>query len=107
MNDNRIHAFEVVNPKHLETIARNIREEQIQDFDDAIRYFAYIFVSTDDISKQDRFLDDWVKNVTDHQSAETNEEIIETLNRNLGGDLQYLRAYCKQLGVKLKRDTYN
>lgn len=48
-------------------------------------------------------LTDLLTNATVHQSAEAAEEVIAALAYSLNANVQALREYAKQIGIKLKR----
>ena len=103
MAEENLDAVDVLNWEYLVKIATFFEEWEVKHLHQAIRTFAYGFTSTDSVEKQNSLLACWLENATHLQSAETAEEIVSTLAELTCSDLQSLRRFAKQNGIRLKR----
>ncbi len=95
-------ASDVLNWEYVIKIAVKL-DDPPETAEEAMGAFSYDFTSTDDEERRNVMLCDIIKNATDHQSRAAAEEVLVSLSRLLGSDLELLRAFAKQNGVKLKR----
>lgn len=101
-SDDQLSASDVLNWEYLVEIGEK-PEGLARDLIQALGGFAYDFTSTADEDARDLLLHDLIKNGTDHQSKETADVFIQAVAHYLHSDLQALRAFAKQIGVRLPR----
>ena len=77
--------------------------EEVQTLADAVRLFAYHFTSASKIQDQNAILADWLRRATHLQSAETSEEVLACLAAHTKGDLELLRRFARENGVRTRR----
>ncbi len=99
----KIEAVDVLNWDYLAEIGEFFEPGHELTAAEAIRAFAYSFVSTASDEARDAMLTQILLNATRWSSAEKNEEYIVWLARMLKSDLGLLRSFARQVGVRLKR----
>jgi|SRR5580692_10443583 hypothetical protein len=102
---NKLNAVDVVNLDYLRSIAQP-HESTVwtTDFERALEIFAFNFLSVPDIDSQDAVLRILLENATFGQSAESNEDTIQTFAYFIRTHPYLLRAFAKQEGILLKRE---
>lgn len=98
-------ASDVLNWEHLVAISEK-PEGRAENFDMAMRHFAYSFTSTADQDRRDTMLSDMLRNATDHHSKESAEDVVKTLATKLNCDRKELRKFARQCGVRLQLDRW-
>jgi hypothetical protein len=101
-SSNKLRASDVLNWDYLVKIA-NRSQEDAKFLDEGLATFAYNFTSTADDDNRNALPTDLMHNATDQQSKDTAEKIVELLAFRLQTDLQKLRQFGKENGVRLKR----
>ena len=103
MAQNMIDAADIFDWDHLVRIGTYLENSQILTLNDAIRAFAYGFTSLANLADQNRLLAEWIQRATHLQSRATAEEILAVLANHGHGNLELLRRFAKQNGVRLKK----
>ncbi len=98
-----INAADIFDWDHLVQIGAYLERNEIRTLEDAIKVFAYAFTSLANVADQDRLLAEWIQRATHFQSRNTSEEILAALASHAHGDLELLRKFAKQYGIRLKR----
>lgn len=98
----KLRACDVLNWDYLVKISAPSQGDS-SDLSQGWAVFAYDFTSTADESERDTLLANLMKDATANQSKGTAEIVIEALARALRSDLQKLRQFGKENGVRLKR----
>ena len=101
----KIDAADIFDWDRLCEMAAYMELREVRTFMDAVRMFAYTFTSTHRVDDQNTLLADWIRNATHLQSRETAEEVLAALAEQAHGDLELLREFAKQNGVRLKRNS--
>jgi len=70
-----------------------------------LRQFAYDFTSNGNTAEQNSMLTELLKNATFGHSDGTNEETLKYVAKTLNSDLEKLRIFAKQRGIRLKKKT--
>lgn len=94
----KLNAVDVLNWEHLAKIGEFLEPDHKPTLDEAIKGFAYSFVSTASEEIRDKMLTAILLNATRWSSAEKNEEYVAWLARALKSDLALLRNFAKQVG---------
>lgn len=105
MYEPKIDAADIFDWDYLCQIAAYAELYEVRTFIDAVRLFAYAFTSTGRADDQNALLADWIRNATHLQSRETAEAVLAALAGQAHGDLDLLREFAKQNGVRLKRSS--
>ncbi len=103
MDKPKLNAVDVLNWEYLVEIGEFLEPDHKPTPNEAIRGFAYSFVSTASEEIRDTMLTAILLNATRWSSAEKNEEYVAWLARALKSDLALLRNFAKQVGVRLRR----
>ncbi len=103
MEQKKVDAVEIFDWNYLVEIGTISDPGEVQDFADGIRLFAYIFTSAAKVEHQNQLLADWLRDATYLQSAETAEEILARVAENMRGNLELLRRFARQNGVRIRR----
>ena len=103
MAQGNIAAVDIFDWRYLVQIGVHLEQEEIENLDQAVQVFAYAFTSLDQTEDQNRLLAEWLQDATYLQSPETAEEIMLALAERTRGNLDLLRQFAKQNGVRLKR----
>jgi len=101
-SDDQLSASDVLNWEYLVEIGQK-PEGIARDLVQALAGFAYDFTSTANEDARNLLLHDLLKNGTDHQSKETADAFIKAVAYHFHSDLQTLRRFAKQIGVRLPR----
>lgn len=101
--EQKVDAVDVFDWSYLVQIGTISEPWQVQGFADAVRLFAYLFTSAAKIEQQNQLLADWLRGATHLQSAETAEEILATIAKHMRGNLELLRRFARQNGVRIRR----
>lgn len=96
-------AADIFDWSYLVEIGVQLDLSEIRSFPDAIRMFAYSFTSAAKTEHQNQMLADWLRRATHLQSPETAEEVLAALAVHTKADLELLRRFARQNGVRLKR----
>lgn len=104
MKKARLSAVDVLNWDYLREIGDYYDPSGVSDPSAGIRAFAYSFVSTSSEEIRDTMLANILLPPTRWASKEANEEYVVWLARALKSDLELLRRFAKQVGVRLLRD---
>lgn len=100
----KLDAVSVLNWDHLCKIAEPLDDDlKAYTSEQAQKAFAYGFISTADDEIRNSMLVSILKNACTGMSAETNEEFVARLTTLFQCDLQLLRQFAKENGIKLKR----
>jgi hypothetical protein len=99
----RLRASDVLDWDHLTKIADNTIENANR-LADALAVFAYNFTSIGDEDSRDQMLIDLLQDATAGQSTDTAEKIIKAAALGFKADLEALRRFAKENGIRLKRD---
>jgi hypothetical protein len=99
----KLDAIDVLNWDHLLKIGEYLDADSAHTPDQALRAFAYAFVSTASEEGRNAMFSDILRNATFAQSEETNERFIEWLASKLRCDIAQVRRYAKENGVRLKK----
>ena len=103
MAEVRVDAVDILDWNYLVQIGVYLDRNEIKTLHQAIQVFAYAFTSIGDTESQNRLLAEWIQNATYLQSTETAEEILHALADYSRADLDLLRKFAKQNGVRLRR----
>ena len=101
--EKEIEAIDVLNWDYLAEIGEFFEPGHELTAGEALRAFAYSFVSTASDEARDTMLTQILLNATRWSSAEKNEEYVAWLARMLKSDLGLLRSFAKHVGVRLRR----
>jgi hypothetical protein len=101
--EQKVDAADIFDWNHLVAIGTISELSQVQNFADASRFFAYIFTSAAKIEDQNRLLADWLRDATYLQSADTTEEILAKVAEHMRGNLDLLRSFARQNGIRIRR----
>ncbi len=101
--EHEVDAVDVFDWNHLVEIGVNLDLAQVRNLADAVRLFAYAFTSVSKIEDQNRMLAEWLGRATYKQSAETAEAILASLAAYTRANLELLRTFARQNGVRLRR----
>jgi hypothetical protein len=99
---NKLDAIDILNWDYLVKIGEFIEPDDLTA-PEAIRAFAYSFVSTASDEVRQAMLTSILVNSTRWCTTETNEEYVAWLARMLKSDLKLLRDFARQVGVRLRR----
>src|SRR5579859_899334 len=105
MGEPKIDAADIFDWDRLCEMAAYMELNEVRTFMDAVRMFAYAFTSTARVDDQNTLLADWIRNATHLQSRETAEAVLAALAEQAYGDLDLLRDFAKQNGVRLRRNS--
>jgi hypothetical protein len=103
MAEEKIDAVDIFDWDYLVQIGAYLDRNEVKTLYHAIQVFAYAFTSMSESENQNRLLAEWIQNATYLQSSETAEEILCALARHSRANLDLLRRFAKQHGVRLKR----
>lgn len=103
MGESKIDAADIFDWDYLCKIAESMETSEVKTLADAVRFFAYAFTSTGRMEEQNRLLASWILNATYLQSRKTADEILAALATEAHGDLDLLREFASQIGIKTKR----
>lgn len=103
MDTPKLNAIDVLNWDYLLEIGEFFEPNHKPTPAEAIRAFAYSFVSTASDEARDAMLTAILQNATRWSSVEANEEYVTWLARVLKSDLALLRNFARQVGVRLRR----
>lgn len=103
MAQEKINALDVFDWDYLCKIGVNHSRHEIRTLQHAVEVFAYQLTSMQDQEQQNRLLSCWIQNATFLQSTTTAEEVLSALARYTRANLEVLRRFAKQNGVRLKR----
>ncbi len=101
--EQKIDAADIFDWNYLVEIGVKLDLSEVRTFPDALRLFAYDFTSAAKIEHQNQILADWLRRATHLQSAESAEEVLACLAANTRANLELLRRFARQNGVRLKR----
>ncbi len=101
--EQKVDAVDIFDWDYLVQIGANLELKEVRNFSDGIRLFAYIFTSAAKVEHQNRLLADWLRDATHLQSIESAEEVLATVAERLRGNLELLRRFGRQNGVRLRR----
>jgi len=101
MTENNLDAVDAVNWEYLCKIREKFDPPKSKQ--EIFENFAWELTSIPRKEHQTLFLAWWLQNATYLQSAETNEEVIATVASIFNSDLNKLREFAKQQGIRLKR----
>jgi hypothetical protein len=103
MAEEGIDAVDIFDWDYLVQIGMYLDRDEVKTLYQAVQVFAYAFTSTSDTESQNSRLAEWIQNATYLQSPETAEEILRALARSSHANLDLLRKFAKEHGVRLKR----
>ncbi len=101
--EEKVDAVDIFDWDYLVQIGVKLELSQVRGFRDAVRLFAYDFTSLARTENQNQILADWLQRATYLQSAETAEEVLACLAAETRADLDRLRRFARQNGVRLRR----
>lgn len=102
MPQEKIDAADVFDWDYLVRIGAPLELDEITNLDQGIQAFAYSFTSLASAEDQNRLLAEWLQAATHLQSKETNEEIVCSFAVRTNANLNLVRKFAKQNGIRLK-----
>lgn len=105
MPTDRLSAADVLNWSYLCKISEYIEPRAAgTNIASAIAVFAYSITSTADMDTQDEILADLLTRATYMHCAESAEAVLKTFARLTRSNLELIREFARQVGIRLKRN---